>query len=119
MTYYDDIVRLYRQLGLYDFACQVMYVLREVFGMPEEYLITPVDEQGGKELLKEILESGNMGHAAQENLAAGESWPHRMMRRIKRKLRLIRYNPLGVICSPVYKIRLLIWKQWVIWKYNL
>ena len=47
------------QLGLRKFAGAVMYVMHEVLGLEEAYLMVPVDQKRGKTLLNEILRGGN------------------------------------------------------------
>ena len=51
-----------RYLNLYNFAGAVMYVMREAFGMSDEWMIVPVDEERGNTLMAEILRGGNFGH---------------------------------------------------------
>ena len=50
-----------KYLGLWKFAGAVMYVMREVFGLEENYMIAPVDEKRGRTLMNEILKGGNFG----------------------------------------------------------
>ena len=50
-----------KYLGLWKFAGAVMYVMREVFGLEENYMIAPVDEKRGMTLMNEILKGGNFG----------------------------------------------------------
>ena len=50
-----------KYLGLWKFAGAVMYVMREVFGLEEKYMIAPVDEKRGRTLMNEILKGGNFG----------------------------------------------------------
>ena len=38
-----------------------MYVLHEVFGLPEDKMVAPIDEKEGKFLLDEIMRGGNFG----------------------------------------------------------
>lgn len=115
----EEIIAYYKDFGLYDFSKSVMWVLKEVFGLEDNYMLTEPNEKSGKELLKEIMKEGNMGHASVGISLHNETTLHRWCRRWKRKLRLIRYNALGVACNPIYKVRLLWWKQRVIKLYNL
>lgn len=48
-------------LGLAKIAGAVMWVLKEVLGLEEKYLIAPVDERRGRFLLSEIMRGGNFG----------------------------------------------------------
>lgn len=115
----DEIVRYYKDFGIYDFSRSVMYVMHEAFGLEPRYFLTEPDERTGRELLSEIMSGGNFGASLQENHVRNESFCHRMVRRAKRKLRLVKYDPVGVLCSPFYKVNLLIWKSKVIKHYNL
>ena len=115
----EEIVAYYKDFGLYDFSKSVMWVLKEVFGLEDNFMLTEPNEKSGKELLKEIMKEGNMGHASVRLSENNETTMHRWYRRWKRKLRLIRFNTIGVVCNPFYKARLLWWKQKVIKLYNL
>ena len=115
----EEIIAYYKDFGLYGFSKSVMWVLNEVFHLEDEYLLTEPDEERGRCLLDEIMKEGNMGHASVGISLHNETTLHRWYRRWKRKLRLIRYNALGVVCNPIYKARLLWWKQRVIKSYNL
>lgn len=50
-----------KEMGLDHIAGAVMWVLSEVLGLEEKYLIAPKDERLGKVLLAEILNGGNFG----------------------------------------------------------
>lgn len=115
----EEIVAYYKDFGLYGFSKSVMWVLKEVFGLEDNYMLTEPNEKSGKELLKEIMKEGNMGHASVRLSENNETTMHRWYRRWKRKLRLIRFNTIGVVCNPFYKVKLLWWKQKVIKLYNL
>lgn len=115
----NEVVRTYKELGLYDFSRAVMWVMQEAFGLERRYFLTEPDDRIGRELLNEIMSGGNFGSSLQENRVMNESFSRRMIRRTKRKSRLVKYNPIGVLCSPFYKAGLLIWKSKVIKHYNL
>lgn len=115
----EEIVAYYKDFGLYDFSRSVMWVLQEVFGMDDKYLLVEPNVKGGRELLREIMEQGDSGLALAGSQVIKESTLCRWFHRAKRKLRLIKYYPLGVLYSPIYKLQLLLWKRKVINKYNL
>lgn len=115
----EEIIAYYKNFGLYVFSKSVMWVLKEVFNLEDEYLLTEPDEERGRCLLDEIMKEGNMGHASVGISLRNETTLHRWCRRWKRELRLIRYNAFGVACNPIYKAGLLCWKQRVIKLYNL
>lgn len=82
----------------------MMYVLHEVFGLEEKYMIVPMDMRGGDFLLHEIMMSGNFGqyngiHRQNESLLL------RFVRRQKRNLRFLLRYPEEVISAPF----------WIVW----
>ena len=58
----DEICRLLKRFGLFNFARAVMYVMKEVFGLDEHYMLAKPDSEVGEMLVEEILLTGNFGH---------------------------------------------------------
>ena len=114
-----DVLQTYKNVGLSAIAPAAMWVLCEVFGMDEKYCIGGKDEKLGRVFMREIEEGGNFGTHSEENQIHNESFAQRMKRRLKRRIRLIRYNPWGVVTSPLTKVKILLWKRKVIKLYNL
>lgn len=114
-----NIYKILKEFGLSRFAAAVMYVVHEVFGLPKEKGFCGIDEDLGKKLLCEIMSGGNFGHASLANLSGKEYTLHRWMRRAKHKLRLARYNPVGLVFAPINKVKILLWKLQVIKLFKL
>ena len=91
-----------RYLGLWKFAGAVMYVMREVFALDEQYMIAPVDERRGKVLLQEIMRGGNFGKYDEANIKAN-SRIKKNVQRIKRDIRMMRYFPSECIWEPAFR----------------
>lgn len=92
-------------LCLYRFAQAVMYVLHEVFALPEAEMLVPMDTHCGQFLLSEILQAGNFGqHDNRITIAANETPLHKFFRRQRYSLRLLRYFPREVLWQPYFKI---------------
>ena len=108
-----------RKVGLASFAPAAMWILISVFGMNPKFCICEPDESTGQMLLSEIERGGNFGSFSSENRVHNESFAHRMARRLKRRIRLIRFNPIGLLSSPFTKIKVLLWKHKVVRMYNL
>lgn len=70
---HEAVVNDIRNLGLYRFATAMMYVLREVFAMPSDWMIVPISENDGSFVLSEILRSGNFGCDSGIDRSAGKS----------------------------------------------
>lgn len=115
----DQILQRYREFGLMRMARSVMWVMQEVFGMEDDLLLCEADSRRGKELLREIMEGGNFGKYSGENRVQNESFSLRMARRMKRRVRLMKYDPVGAVCAPWNKMCFFRWKNSVIKKYNL
>ena len=95
-----------KHLGLMEIAGAVMWVLKEVLGMEERYLIVPVDERRGTFLLEEIMEGGNFGMWLKPDTGwlNGVSAIGRNILRLKRDIRLVRYFPSECLWEPVFRI---------------
>lgn len=107
----ESVKQILKSLNLTKFAAALMWVLGEVFHLPnEEMLITP-DEKEGKFLLKEIMRAGNFGHADDRtgNWAEMNRW-ERLIWGTKWSFRLIRHYPNEVIWHPYYRINQYIWR---------
>ncbi len=94
-----------RRLGMLNFAASVMYVMKEVFALPDEYLLMPPDEKNGRFLLNEILEAGNFGTYDTRNMRrGGESLMVRFMRRCSRNARFLSSYPSEALWAPLFKV---------------
>jgi hypothetical protein len=93
---------LLRELGLEKIAEAMMWMLNEVLGLPEAYLIAPKDERRGRVLLAEVMKGGNFGFYDAENQKANSAIK-RNIQRIKRDVRLVRYFPSECLWEPVFR----------------
>lgn len=99
-------------LGMKRFTAAVMWVLQEVFGMENIYLLTPPNEREGRFLLNEIMRSGNFGqydisllrHRNKSDLLYG-------LRKLRRNVRFIRSYPSEVLWSPLFKVWHYFWRK--------
>ena len=101
-----------KHLGLWKFAGAVMYVLHEVFGLAEDKMIAPMDEEEGKFLLDEIMCGGNFGQydtrlGSKEN----ESKLHRYLRMNLRNLRFVKHYPTEALSEPLFRTWFAVWKK--------
>ncbi len=101
-----------RSLRMERFATAVMWVLKEVFGMDDSYLITVPNEREGRFLLNEIMLAGNFGKYDERlRHERGETSLHWALRKIKRNFRFIGSYPSEVLWSPVWKIWHWCWRK--------
>ena len=113
--YSADLAVLQRELkwlGLWKFAGAVMYVLHEVFGLSEEKMIAPMNEDEGMFLLYEIMRGGNFGQF-DDRLGdkTGEGKVHRYFRMSLRNMRFVKHYPSEAICEPLFRTWFWAWKK--------
>lgn len=115
----EGLKEVVKWLGMRRFAGALMYVLRELLGMPEKYLLCEPSEKDGKFLMDEILMSGNFGHGDPRmgDVAQGGYMKSRVSqawRRFKRNMRFLSSYPGEVIWEPVVRVQHFAWKHlWV------
>lgn len=97
------------RLGLWKFAGAVMYVLHEVFDLPEDKMIAPMDERRGRLLLEDVLRGGNFGQHDDHHHWQG-AIGHNILR-LKRDLRLLRYYPEEALAEPFFRLWHFVWRR--------
>ena len=113
----QDTMRTLKIIGVDKFAGAVMYVLKEVFAMPEIFMICPINEVRGKFLLDEIMLAGNFGkYDARNVISSNEGYLRRFLRRQKRFLRFLTQYPSEVLWGPYFSIKQRLWRMWHGWK---
>lgn len=111
---YENIDREYVQrtinsIHLKSFCRAVMWVLHEILGLDEKYLLTEMDIARGQLLLDEIMAGGNFGHYDIRYWNPEDSlWQH-YWKRMKRQLSFFRYYPSEVLATPLFLIYQRIW----------
>ena len=112
----EETLRTLRSLGMMRFTRAVMWVLQEVYGMPDRYLLTSPDEEEGEFLLDEIMLAGNFGkYDERMQRAAGEGTFRWGLRKVIRNFRFVRSYPSEVLWSPLFKVWHLFWRKKHLW----
>ena len=115
----EEVLELFKRLGLMKFVGGTQYVLERVFGMDKDLLLCVPDEREGQLLLDEIVIGGNFGQYDHRNNIRGESFVHRALRRFERRWRMVRFDPLGTVLMPFSRTCLEIWMKRVRRKYGV
>ncbi len=105
-----DYSGLLRYLGLDAFAGAMMWVLHDVLGLPEEFLIAPKDERRGRVLMAEIMRGGNFGMYDSDNIKA-DSRLKKNLQRFKRDMRMMRYFPSECLSEPFFRTYHFLWRM--------
>lgn len=98
-----------KKLGMGRFVGALMWVMKEVFGLEDEYLLCEPDEKEGRFLLNEIMNTGNMGHGETRFQWGQKSALGRFVAAQKRNLHLMTHYPHEVLWSPVFNIWRFFW----------
>ena len=98
-----------RYLGLWKIAGAMMWVLKEVLGMEEKFLIVPPNEKLGVFLLDEIMQGGNFGRYDVRTKHSA-SRLSRNIERLQRDVRLVWYFPSECLWEPVFRIYHFFWR---------
>ena len=106
----DRVQKELKELGLWKFACGIMYIMQEVFGMPASRLIVPPNEKYGRFVLNEVLEAGNFGRHDARNRFGRSQLGHNLQR-VYRDIRLVRYFPAEALCEPLFRIWHFFWRM--------
>lgn len=104
-----ETIKWVKRLGMGSFAPSLMWVMKEVFGMEDKYLLCEPDEKEGKFLLNEIMNTGNMGHGETRFQWGQKSPLGRFWGAQKRNIYLATHYPHEVLWSPVFNIWRFFW----------
>lgn len=109
--------------GLSRIAGAVMYVLRRVFLVEDEYMIVPGNERYGRQLLDEIMIAGNFGHYDPRLKDIGQAshdtsyQVRHAIRRFTRNTRFLMAYPSEVIFEPFARVIHFWWRKFKLWRY--
>lgn len=92
------------RLGLQKFAGAVMYVMREVFHMEEQYMICLIDERRGQMLLKRIMQTGNFGKMDKVQKEARSTTGGSLIYKFQQWWQLVRMYPEETLSAPLWSI---------------
>lgn len=104
----EDVRETLKYLNLFNFAGAVMYIMKDVLGLDEKYLIVPVDEKRGKTLLNEILKGGNFGKYSG---LTQHSIGTKFFLKIWRNLHFVREYPAEALCEPFFRTWHFFWRM--------
>lgn len=91
------------------FVGGIMWILKECFGMKEDYLLCVANKRHGEYLLSEIMTAGNFGQYDDRMLRIDKNKKFRRgFVQLKRNLRFVSYYPSEVLWSPFWKL----WHWW-------
>lgn len=105
-----DAVRWIKKLGMYRFARGLMWVLQNVFGLEEKYLLMSSDDKEGRFIMQEVIQTGNMGHSDSRNWGSKRTPLSRFIFNMKRDLYMAKHYPHEALWQPFFSIWLYFWR---------
>lgn len=114
-----DSIHWISVLGMKRFAEAMMWIMHEVFGLDELYLLCEPNEEYGRFLLDEVMETGNMGHADERvDKKQLQSAGGRYLNNLKRDIRIVKICPHEALWEPLWGIYQFAWCKLTIIKYK-
>lgn len=93
------------------FVGAVMYVMKDLFDLDNNYLLCEPSEKYGKHLLNEILIGGNFGQYNWKKKCCKENLIERGLRKMKRNIKFVTYYPSEILWSPLWKCWHWLWRK--------
>lgn len=103
---HENVMKTLNIFRMKRFAGAMMWVMGQVFGMTEDYMICSPDKKEGNFLLEEIMQMGNFGKT--DKRYAGKS---KAMRFVKHWGHLMLHYPSEVIWSPIWIVYHWFWRR--------
>lgn len=98
-----DSVEMIKELGLYKYVTGIMWIMSEVLGLEEKFLIVKPNEKEGKLILKESFYFGTWSTSKLRSV----------IEQFMANFRIVTHYPMDVLISPLF----LVWHQW--WKLKM
>lgn len=105
-----EVLNWIKALGMYRFATAMMWLMKEMFGLEEKYLICECNEKEGRFLLDEIMNTGNMGHGETRFRRDDSTAIRRFIGNQRKNLHLLTHYPGEVCWSPFFNLARYIWQ---------
>lgn len=114
-----ESMRWITALGMKRFAKAMMWMMKDVFGLDEQYLICEPNEKSGRFLLDEVMETGNMGHSdGRVDKRQLRSASGRYLNNLKRDIRIVKICPHEALWEPFWGIYQFVWCKLTNMKYK-
>ena len=101
-----------RKLGMGGFVKATMWLMKNIFGLTDEFLLCKPDEKEGRFLLNEIMHTGNMGKSDTRFQWGQTTSFSRFIANQKRNIHLLTHYPHEVCWSPFFNIVRFAWLKY-------
>lgn len=102
---------LFEKFGMLRFVKGVMWIMKEVFGLPNEDMICAPDEIEGRFILDEVMAGGNFGKHDKRLKTESKGKKGTVKKIMKHNLHLLTHYPGDVVWAPVWIVFHWCWKR--------
>lgn len=106
-----DVNALFAEFGMKKFASGIMWIMKEVFGLPEEMMLCEASEKEGRFLLEEVMQNGNLGHHDERIKKVGSGKMSELWRNVQHNWHLASHYPAELLWQPVWLVYHFCWKR--------
>lgn len=110
----EDMGAIFREFGMMRFAKGVMWLMQEVFGLEEEYLLCEPDVKEGRYILSQIMEGGNFGHHDKRLKIRAKGKIGSVCKMLLHNMHLLVHYPQEVFWAPVWVVYHFVWKRFLL-----
>ena len=107
-------LNLFERTGMTKFVGATMWVLQQVFGMEDQYLLCAPHEKAGKQLIDEVMLAGNFG---KYDTRIDKKNHHKLLPRvynyIKRNIRFVTGYPKEILFEIPMRTYMYVWKHFI------
>lgn len=107
----ESVIALFEQFRIKKFASGAMWIMKEVFGMPEHMLIGDSNESEGRFLLNEVMKGGNFGHHDKRLKKIGKGKMVSVMNEMQHSMSIASHYPSAVFWRPIWIVYHFLWKR--------
>lgn len=107
----SDVSLLFFRFGMKKFASGVMWIMKEVFGLEDDFLLYEASEHEGRFLLDEVMQNGNFGYHDDRVKNVGKGKINELWRNLQHNWHLASHYPAELIWQPVWLVYHFFWKR--------
>lgn len=105
------VVKLINEFGMSRFTSAVMWILQEVFGLEDKYLLLESDAKEGSYILNEVMAGGNFGHHDNRIRRVGNGKFQFVFANLQHNWHLAKRYPSEFMWGPLWLIWHWVWKR--------
>ena len=108
----EKVIATLKEFGMIKFCHAIMWVLQEVFGMQDRYLIMEPNKKDGEFLLEEIMLAGDLGgYDPRMQIKENDGRLALFLRRERRSIRFMLDYPSEILWRPIFIIWHNFWRK--------